>query len=303
MACANGDLQEGGWRPNMTEKKTYKTAKAFRAALEERLKAISRKENIDLQRLRIQVSFDRLLARLFAKKPAPWVLKGGYAMQLRLQNARATKDVDLAMKEARFISGTKEEKDLALLGLLQERTGEDIGDFFVFTIGLPIMDLDAAPYGGSRFPVEAQMDGRSFVKFQMDVGIGDAWIEPLEMLTSRGFLEFAGLEAQTYPAISREQQFAEKIHAYTVPRESANSRVKDLVDMILLISAGKLDSKKLASAIQATFERRATHKFDANLKAPPAAWERPFGVMAKECGLAADIDSAFQTALEFLKKL
>ena len=29
--------------------------------------------------------------------------------------------------------------------------------------------------------------------------------------------------------IAREQQFAEKIHAYTLPRNSANSRVKDLV--------------------------------------------------------------------------
>jgi hypothetical protein len=28
--------------------------------------------------------------------------------------------------------------------------------------------------------------------------------------------------------IAREQQFAEKIHAYTLPRNTPNSRVKDL---------------------------------------------------------------------------
>ena len=41
--------------------------------------------------------------------------------------------------------------------------------------------------------------------------------------------------------IGREQQFAEKLHAYTLPRNSANSRVKDLVDMALLIGSGGLD--------------------------------------------------------------
>jgi len=41
--------------------------------------------------------------------------------------------------------------------------------------------------------------------------------------------------------IAREQQFAEKIHAYTLPRSATNSRVKDLVDMALLISDSTLD--------------------------------------------------------------
>jgi hypothetical protein len=74
--------------------KTYATAAAFRHALEDRLKDISRKEGVDLQRLRRQVAFDRLLARLFHAGKArtlPWVLKGGYAMELRIAVARTTK--------------------------------------------------------------------------------------------------------------------------------------------------------------------------------------------------------------------
>jgi hypothetical protein len=43
--------------------------------------------------------------------------------------------------------------------------------------------------------------------------------------------------------IAREQQFAEKIHAYTLPRNAANSRVKDLVDLALLIGSGGLDKR------------------------------------------------------------
>jgi hypothetical protein len=49
----------------VTEKGKYATGAALRAALEERLKQISKTENIELQRLRRQVAFDRLLARLF----------------------------------------------------------------------------------------------------------------------------------------------------------------------------------------------------------------------------------------------
>jgi len=61
--------------------RTYATAGAFRRALEERLKSMSQTEQIDINRLRRQVSFDRLLARLFQEDPAPWVLKGGYALE------------------------------------------------------------------------------------------------------------------------------------------------------------------------------------------------------------------------------
>jgi len=84
----------------MEEAKSYKTAGAFRTALENRLQARARDEGTDLQRLRRQVAFDRFLARMFSKGPKaayPWVLKGGYAMELRVQSARTTKDLDLTL--------------------------------------------------------------------------------------------------------------------------------------------------------------------------------------------------------------
>jgi len=68
----------------MDKPKKYVTAVAFRRALEDRLKSISIKERLGLERLRREVSFDRLLARLFARLDAPWVLKGGYALELRM---------------------------------------------------------------------------------------------------------------------------------------------------------------------------------------------------------------------------
>ncbi len=63
----------------MTEEaKTYKTAGAFRTALETRLQNRARAEGTDLQRLRRQVAFDRFLARMFfnAKMSAGGVVFG-----------------------------------------------------------------------------------------------------------------------------------------------------------------------------------------------------------------------------------
>ena len=105
-----------------------------------------------MQRLWRQVAFDRLLARLFqAGQPLalPWVLKGGYAMELRIKAARTTKDIDLTMRSA-LNSGDKKDdkKTLAVLEQLQEAAAFGSDDFFVYTIGEPIADLDAAPYGG-----------------------------------------------------------------------------------------------------------------------------------------------------------
>src|SRR4029077_17530073 len=156
------------------EPKKYATAAAFRRALEDRLQDIAGKEGVDLQRLRRQIAFDRLLARLFqAGRPRtlPWVLKGGYAMELRIKAARTTKDIDLTMRTASSPGDKKDDqKNLAVLEKLQEAAAFRGDDFIVYTIGEPISDLDAAPYGGARFPVEARLDGRVFVGFHLDVG-------------------------------------------------------------------------------------------------------------------------------------
>jgi hypothetical protein len=56
--------------------------------------------------------------------------------------------------------------------------------------------------------------------------------------------------------IPQEQQFAEKLRAYTLPRRTPNSRAKDLIDLLLLIRSGKLAKKRIAEAARVTFERR-----------------------------------------------
>ena len=260
-------------------------------------------DQIDLNRLRRQVSFDRLLARLFWEESAPWVLKGGYALELRFKAARSTVDIDLTLQ--RVVTAVPEGGDTNQIvrEMLQRVADIFLGDSFEYVIGPPVMDLTAAPYGGARYPVEARMDARIFARFHLDAGIGDVVMQPHETIVCRDWLGFAGIAPSSVRMIAREQQFAEKIHAYTLPRSAQNSRVKDLVDLALLIGSGGLDARRILEALRLTFERRGTHDLPTGLVPPPADWQIPYRALAEECGLPTDIVAAFDGVQQFLEAL
>ena len=282
----------------------YASAAAFRSALEDRLKRLAQEEKLDLQRLRRQTAFDRLLCRLFAKPNAPWLLKGGYAMELRVRTARTTRDIDLALRRLPVPSADWEANAAAVLESLREAGMLDLQDFFTFVFGNATQDLDAAPYGGTRFPVDARLAGRTFAKFRLDVSTGDVLRQPYELLPGRDWLGFAGIATASFPAVSPEEQFAEKLHAYTLPRVGReNTRVKDLVDLVLLIERTKLDPTRLPEAIRETFQRRKTHGIPPVLILPPASWSTPFAQMAEECSLEPDMGKHFGMIERFFSRL
>ena len=287
----------------MTSVKKYASAGALRRALEDRLRHTASARQIDLARLRRQVTFDRLLVRLFHSNEALWALKGGYAMELQLHVARTTVDIDLTLPATLNLSSEAASANAAVREMLQESAGLDLGDWFVYTIGSPIMELDAAPYGGARYPVECRMDGRIFSRFHLDVGIGDVVMQPLQTIRGQDWLGFAGIPAATVRLIPKEQQVAEKLHAYTLPRNTLNSRVKDLVDLLLLIRSGEVHREKLREAIRLTFERRKTHAIPNQLAPPPESWDTQFRTLAAECGLSAGLNDTFAEVTIFFGQL
>ncbi|MBX3018779.1 MAG: nucleotidyl transferase AbiEii/AbiGii toxin family protein [Bdellovibrionaceae bacterium] len=282
----------------------YKTAVSFRRALEDRIALKSKEAGIDIQRLRRDVAFDRLLVRLFSMPTPPWVLKGGYAMQLRTDSARTTKDIDLALKDAKFLFGDEDSKHLAIRDLLLKYASTDHQDYFEFRISEPTQELANAPEGGIRFNIEARLADRTFERFLLDIAAGDVWTEPLDLLKSNDLLEFAGFAPRDFPAIPKEQQFAEKLHAYSLPRppDKPNSRVKDLVDMVLLIQEG-LEPERTASFLVDTYKRRATHALDLFIQAPPDHWAKIYPKLADECGISTDLAEALKILSDFAKKL
>ncbi len=164
-------------------------------------------------------------------------------------------------------------------------------------------ELNQAPEGGARFPVDARLDGRTFVKFHVDLGVGDEVLEPLDEVTGEDWLGFAGIPAVLVPALSAEQHWAEKVHAYTRPRDAANSRVRDLVDLVLLIERGNLSSDRIRTAVDATFARRSTHAVPGVVPAPPSDWAKPFEVLAVECGIEPSVNLAHARVETFWRAL
>jgi hypothetical protein len=224
-----------------------------------------------------------------------WVLKGGYALEMRFLRARSTKDMDLTV---RLREGSTES-----VASLRERllvaASVELPDFFTFEIGEATAELNQAPEGGARFPVDARLDGRTFVRFHVDLGVGDDVLEPLESVEGQDWLGFAGISPVVVPALSIEQHWAEKFHAYTRPRQATNSRVRDLVDLVLILEEEQPSIDRVRQAVTVTFARRHSHSIPEELLPPPAAWATPFAELAAECGLDYTSTTAYERVLDF----
>jgi hypothetical protein len=272
----------------------YRTASSFRQALEERLRLAAMQRNVPLADLRQKMVMERLLDRLFASpalpvSPAsPWLLKGGFALDLRYRpHARATRDLDLSVASLAADSDPQTMQLTHVFDELQRAAALHRGDFFEFRIGPAKQELQAAPGGGARFPVVAMLDGREFVRFSVDVGIGDVAVEEPEALEGDSFFDFAEIPVTRVLAVPRSQQCAEKLHAYTFPwHDRINTRVKDLVDLVLLIERGQLDKEKTRMALHATFARRATHPLPTSLSSPPPSWQDEFTALASQAQIS-----------------
>ncbi|MEM9695725.1 MAG: nucleotidyl transferase AbiEii/AbiGii toxin family protein, partial [Myxococcota bacterium] len=194
---------------------------------------------------------------------------------MRLDRARTTKDVDLWMKGD--AAGTLER--LQKLGEL------DLGDFLSFIVepdkDHPVMKGEGMVYEGQRFRCEARLAGKLYGgRFGIDVGFADDLTVEPDLIEGSSFLDFAGAERTTMRIYPRVAHVAEKLHAYTLPRERENTRVKDLPDLALLASLGSLDGDELRKAIDATFTFRKTHNVPAAVPDPPPSWDPVYALMA-----------------------
>lgn len=257
----------------------YQTGQAFRRALETRLLTQSTQEGVSLVRLRKMVAFDRFLARLLAAQVEHWMLKGGLALQLRLgSRARTTKDIDISLDLARQNVGL----------VLTVAAAQDLGDWFHFNVRQNPDLLPGPADSNWRFSVTSLVDGRVFESFHIDVGLADSILEPADVLTTPPLLTFAGIAPLTVPVYPLSQHLAEKVHAYIRPQPGGeNTRVKDLVDMLLIADVGMVAAPALRAAIQATFTARGSKEPPTALPDPPATWATRYRSMAQDCGLAA----------------
>lgn len=127
--------------------RSYTSPEASKQALEQRLRQTS-PNGAEFARRRQLLVFDRFLARVVAEFGDAVILKGGLVLELRLQRARTTKDVDLRLV------GTPSHT----LARLQAATHREIDDFMKFEVRVddehPQIQNEELQYDGLRFRVE-----------------------------------------------------------------------------------------------------------------------------------------------------
>lgn len=256
--------------------RSYASPEAFKHALETRLRTAAR-NGADFARRRQLLVFDRFLARIAVVLGDAATLKGGLVLELRLERARTTKDVDLRL------TGSPH----GLLTTLQAAGRISLGDFMSFEVtpdkDHPEIENDGLRYDGIRFRAVCTVAGKAYGQpFGVDVVFGDPIFGEPDLLVAEDVLGFARIPPPTlrlYPIVTH---IAEKLHAYTMPRVRPNSRVKDLPDLALLATAQTVDGRMLQAALKQTFSFRQTHPLPSSLPAPLESWRTPYEAMARD---------------------
>lgn len=275
--------------------RSYLTPMAFKNALEQRLKA---KGGV-LNRHRQLVVFERFLARIEQEMGSAIILKGGLALEMRLHTARSTKDIDLCAM------GAPED----VLQRLQRAGRMALGDFMVFEVRAdpksPHMNNETMPYEGVRFRVECKLASKVYASpFGVDVAFGAPLMPATDVVASHDSLNFAGIapaHVRLYPV---ELHLAEKLHAYTLPRDRPNTRIKDLPDIALLAGIGPLSSSICKTALDAVFGSRGSHPLPNSFPAPAENWEAAYVAMAQTHALQwSTLDQVYSCVATFLNPL
>lgn len=276
--------------------RTYSSPIAFKQALEQRLRTAAA-SGTELGRRRQLLVFDRFLARIVAIMGDAITLKGGLVLELRLERARTTKDIDLRMM------GSPHE----FLAKLQEAGRRDLGDFMTFEVRTdddhPEINSDGMQYDGVRFRAECKLAGKLYGgSFGVDVAFGDPILDEPEVVVAEDLLAFAGIAPPKLRLYPIETHIAEKLHAYTMPRRRPNSRVKDLPDIALLATIRPIEARRLLVALEQTFTFRKTHALPTSFGDPSSAWASAYAAMARDDRLAwstlADVTTAARAFLD-----
>ena len=230
----------------MAQKNVQDLAESVRA----RLLNIAKAEQTDFNAVLVRYALERFLYRLGVSAHAEhFVLKG--AMLFNLWYAmphRPTRDVDLLGFGASDLE--------SIAQTFRQIVSVAADDGMVFDpASVSVQEIrKSAGYAGARVLVSAEL-ARARCKVQIDVGFGDAVTPgPVDATYPVLLADFAAPQLRTYPVYT---VVAEKLHAMVL-LGMTNSRLKDYLDLWILLDREVLDADTLATAIAATFSRRGT---------------------------------------------
>ncbi|RBY79912.1 nucleotidyl transferase AbiEii/AbiGii toxin family protein [Geodermatophilus sp. TF02-6] len=259
----------------------------------------ARAQGADASRLRRRLVFQRVLRRLAVDDR--WVLKGGFLLEARLAaRARTTRDLDLVSVYAGDLDELRHALEVAL-------EHDPDGDFLRFAVtGTGSLRPDDAGVGGWRLSVDVRLAGRTFDRVRIDV-VGrvdetSGGIETVELVSPVSGLDFRPAVVR---AVDVAQHAAEKYHAVcrTYAGDRPSTRVKDLVDLVLLAEAGLLPAAHLGDRLRPVFASRDGHDPPPELPDPPAAWRHDYAFLADDLGLAAGtVEEAMAVASDVYRR-
>ena len=92
------------------------------------------------------------------------------------------------------------------------------------------------------------------------------------------------------------------MHAYTriYGSGASSSRVKDLIDLVIIARELSVDAHRLREALEATFQARDQQPLPSTLPAPPTDWTVPYGRTAREMGIDPDLAVGHSSAAALL---
>jgi hypothetical protein len=276
---------------------TYLTPQALRAALEQRLLNQSEATGVALDRLRRRVVFERVVARLHTAEPGRWVLKGGMALEVRLADrARLTKDIDLGLRET-----VEDQRELHEC-LVEALAADAYADWFVLAVEpLSRLTEDGAGLVTWRTTVDARLAGKPFGRVRLDISPRAHELEVTDEVPLPNSLSFAGIDVPTIEVIDVQRHAAEKFHAmHRDFGDRDNSRVRDLVDLVILHENGLLDPSRLSKAVREVWREREGLLPPTVLPPFPDSWPDRYQQLAAD----QDLDArTFSAAVAIVKRL
>lgn len=244
---------------------------------------------------------DRFLCRVFADgESSQWLLKGGTSMLARVRQTRTTKDVDLA--------GSRKSVEEAVDALC-ECASRDLGDHvrFELTRNRITGQGDNQPGVETRrlvFTAFDQQTGRRIGDVPVDLVVEPPPVGDIEMIEPVNRLRLGRpVQSSPYRLFPIADQIADKVCA-THMRYSGNkpsSRVKDLVDLVVIARTQRVDLDQLRLAIET---KRVLSRLDSfDTFTTPEGWDTTYRRLARSThatGGVHDIDDARQLVRELV---
>ena len=218
------------------------------ASVRARLLNVAKAQASDFNQVLVRFALERILYRLTQSPHADrFLLKGALLFTLWYDMPhRATRDADLLGFGASDLESVAQ--------VFREIAAVAVDDGIVFDPASVIAEeiRKDAGYAGARILIGGEL-AKARCKTQIDVGFGDAVTPaPVDSIYPVLLEDLPAPRLRTYPVYT---VIAEKLHAIAL-LGMTNSRMKDYLDLSVLLERESLDIDLLAQAVKATFERR-----------------------------------------------